>query len=231
MALIIPSSTWPLTKKPHPLLHCYLFHSSRIPSFFSSIKSQESSSSSSTEPPKSAAGDGSSSAVTRPPKTQPSAGEGFGSSSVKSNVNPAGTKKKQKGKRERASIIRRAPVEKPRFASSQQEEAQVKELASNESAFLLAWLGLGAIVLLEGIALAASGGTTIHICFRKMTIIWSLLEILEVIQTMDESHVQQLFSSYTHHPCSAVTHTTFSSYTHHIQQLYTHHGYMGLYST
>ena len=65
------------------------------------------------------------------------------------------TKKKQ-SKTERASVIRRVPVQKPTFLS-QKEEAQVKEQSRNESAFLLAWLGLGGVILVEGIALAASG--------------------------------------------------------------------------
>lgn len=76
------------------------------------------------------------------------AGSGFGSSQS--------AKKKTKGKRERGSVIRRTPLEKPTLAS-RQEAARVEEQTKNESAFLLAWLGLGGIILAEGIALAASG--------------------------------------------------------------------------
>lgn len=69
----------------------------------------------------------------------------------------ARVKKKPKGnRRERASIIRRTPAEKPAFIS-QENEVKVKEQGRNESAFILAWLGLGGIILVEGILLAASG--------------------------------------------------------------------------
>lgn len=47
-------------------------------------------------------------------------------------------------------------MEKPSFAS-QKEDIKAKEQSQIESAFLLTWLGLGAIILVEGIALAASG--------------------------------------------------------------------------
>lgn len=53
-------------------------------------------------------------------------------------------------------MIRRSPVEKPVFLS-QVDEKKVEEEKRNESAFLLAWLGLGGVILVEGIALAASG--------------------------------------------------------------------------
>lgn len=47
-------------------------------------------------------------------------------------------------------------MEKPSFAT-QTNDIQPKEQSQNESAFLLAWLGLGAIILVEGIILATSG--------------------------------------------------------------------------
>ncbi|XP_044504986.1 protein LPA2-like [Mangifera indica] len=88
-----------------------------------------------------------------------SPGQGFGSSSSTSG-NPTPTsvtkKRKAKGKRENASVIRRAPVQKPEFVS-QEEEAKAKEMMKNESAFLLTWLGMGGVILLQGITLAASG--------------------------------------------------------------------------
>ncbi|XP_021287221.1 protein LOW PSII ACCUMULATION 2, chloroplastic [Herrania umbratica] len=97
------------------------------------------------------------------PKKPAAPGQGFGSSSPSSSSSsPSGKssissgKKKQKGKRERASIIRRSPVEKPAFVSKE-EEAQADEQRKNESAFLLAWLGLGGVILVQGIVLAASG--------------------------------------------------------------------------
>lgn len=65
-------------------------------------------------------------------------------------------KKNSKSKRERASVVRRAPVEKLSVLSKE-EEAKAKEMMKNESAFLLAWLGIGGIILLQGVALAASG--------------------------------------------------------------------------
>lgn len=90
------------------------------------------------------------------PKKPNSTGLGFGSSpsssSSTSNLSSSGpiNKKKQRGK-----VIRRRPVEKPALVS--ENEAQVKEQSKNESAFLLTWLGLGLVILIEGIALAASG--------------------------------------------------------------------------
>ena len=102
----------------------------------------------------------SSALVSPSPKKPVSPGIGFGSSSSnlgKSSANTAPTgKKKQKGERERASIIRRSPIKKPAFVS-ENDEGEAKEQTKNESAFLLAWLGFGGVILIEGIALAASG--------------------------------------------------------------------------
>ncbi|CAI8600462.1 unnamed protein product [Vicia faba] len=77
-----------------------------------------------------------------------------------SNVN---AKRKQKRQRERGSIIRRNPVEKPALVKEQEpalvkeQEPVQQEQGAYENAFILAWLGFGSVILVEGLALAASG--------------------------------------------------------------------------
>ncbi|KAL3645223.1 hypothetical protein CASFOL_010403 [Castilleja foliolosa] len=120
------------TIKPHRLLQ---FKPAKL-----YIKSQQDSS---TE--QSTSGPGPS--VKKPDGSSP--GLGFGSSAA----GPA--KKPPKGNRERTSVIRRNPFGKPSLTP--QQAAQAEEMKKNESAFLLTWFGLGAVILLEGIALSASG--------------------------------------------------------------------------
>nr|GMD52046.1 protein LOW PSII ACCUMULATION 2, chloroplastic [Ipomoea batatas] len=152
MALILhPSSSSCITKKYHPQHHLLLLHHRARPTHFC-IKSQESSSTKPTD-------EVSSSTAGPQPKKGESAGMGFGSSistQPSSSAPVTSKKKKQKGKGERASVIRRAPIQKPDFAS-QQDAVKAEEGKRNESAFLLAWLGLGGIILVEGIVLASSG--------------------------------------------------------------------------
>ncbi|ESW03322.1 hypothetical protein PHAVU_011G004500 [Phaseolus vulgaris] len=86
-----------------------------------------------------------------------SAPKGFGLSDTASTANARkNQKQKQKGQRERASVIRRTPLEKPNFASEEQK-GKPQEEGKNESAFLLAMLGFGIVIFVEGIGLAASG--------------------------------------------------------------------------
>jgi len=87
-----------------------------------------------------------------------SAPKGFGLSDTATTANnKKKQKQKQKGQRERASVIRRTPLEKPAFVSEKQEGGKAKEEGKNESAFLLAMLGFGIVIFIEGIGLAASG--------------------------------------------------------------------------
>ncbi|VFQ80559.1 unnamed protein product [Cuscuta campestris] len=91
--------------------------------------------------------DAPSSTAVPPQKRLGGAGLGFGSSTPKTQ---------QKGERGRASVIRRAPIEKPKF-DGRSDNARPQEPKRSESAFLIAWLGLGATIIVEGIVLSASG--------------------------------------------------------------------------
>ncbi|CAK9318352.1 unnamed protein product [Citrullus colocynthis] len=151
MALqILHHSPSSFTRKPYHLPNPSLHFPSK-PKFI--IKSQNSSES---EKPISKIVDDAPLATSSKPST--SSPQGFGSSSPQSTTTNKSNPKavKQKGKRRRASIIRRSPVEKPVFVGEVDEEA-AKEQSRNESYFLLTWLGLGAVILVEGIVLAASG--------------------------------------------------------------------------
>uniref|UniRef100_A0A5B6ZS44 Uncharacterized protein n=1 Tax=Davidia involucrata TaxID=16924 RepID=A0A5B6ZS44_DAVIN len=174
MALIVHSSSC-LAKKPHRLLHSTPLLPSPTKPTVLFIKSQDDS----TEPPNPTitgqSTDDNTSSGPAPPLTKPSSsGLGFGSSSSssssgKSSKNPVSTKKKQRGGRERASVIRRTTLQKPGFIS-QSDEAQSKEQSRNESSFLLAWLGLGLVILIQGILLAASADVWLS---RRWFIKWA----------------------------------------------------------
>ncbi|TQD97439.1 hypothetical protein C1H46_017018 [Malus baccata] len=142
MALIqCPSSS--LTTKPY---HHHLPHTPPLLHFSTrthfTVKSQTPS-----EPSKPAA-----EAAQVPPKKPTSAGTGFGPPPP-SSAKPDSAADKKKG---RAAVIRRSPVEKP-LLYSEEDEAKAKEMGTNESAFVLAWLGLGGVILAQGLLLAASG--------------------------------------------------------------------------
>lgn len=139
MALIFPSSSSTLMTSSHK---CYHLTTTAIKASSSSPDSTESIEEIAL-PAKSAS----------PPV-------GFGSSSSISTSSPV-KKPKSNNKKERARIIRRDPVQTPKFASIKQKEQLgdnvSTEQGSNERAFLLAWLGLGSLIIAEGLALAASG--------------------------------------------------------------------------
>lgn len=80
---------------------------------------------------------------------------GFGSSSSPTSSTPKKSSKKPKTNSKR--VIRRSPVQKAATLLSKEDEAKFEEQRKNESAFLLAWLVLGVIILAEGLILASSG--------------------------------------------------------------------------
>ncbi|XP_008234374.1 PREDICTED: protein LOW PSII ACCUMULATION 2, chloroplastic isoform X1 [Prunus mume] len=139
MALQIHSPSSFTSKPYHHLPHTPLLHFSVRTQF--TVKSQTPS-----EPSKSEA-----ETTQAPPKKPTSAGLGFGSSPsspTTQNVTSVPNKKKR--------VIRRSPVEKP-LLYSEEDEAKAKEMGTNERAFVLAWLGLGGVILAQGLLLAASG--------------------------------------------------------------------------
>ncbi|KAK8965620.1 hypothetical protein KSP40_PGU021139 [Platanthera guangdongensis] len=70
----------------------------------------------------------------------------------------ADAKKKSKV-RERSAVIRRSPIDRPSVLSPRggQGRSSQGQQGAGEGVFLLAWVGLGILILMEGIALAVSG--------------------------------------------------------------------------
>ncbi|KAH0448681.1 hypothetical protein IEQ34_022481 [Dendrobium chrysotoxum] len=85
-----------------------------------------------------------------PSKKTDSSGAGFGA---------AVDEKKKRKRKGRSAVIRRIPIEKSSIFSPTSDDirSSQEQQGANEGAFLLAWLGLGGLILIEGIALAASG--------------------------------------------------------------------------
>ncbi|KAI3858605.1 hypothetical protein MKX03_005653 [Papaver bracteatum] len=145
MALLLPIQSSVLLHKPS-------FH---LPSHTKTrfiVKATESSSSESESKPEQ---DSSSSVLTSTPKNTNKTGLGFGSSSSSNETN----KKKPGKNRERAAVIRRTPLQKPSYLSDKnKKEKQVSvQQGGVEGVFVLTWLGLGSLIIIEGLTLSASG--------------------------------------------------------------------------
>lgn len=56
-------------------------------------------------------------------------------------------------------MVRRSPVDRPSVLSPPGEQSSSSEVqqGAGEGAFVVAWVGLGILILIEGIALAVSG--------------------------------------------------------------------------
>lgn len=94
-----------------------------------------------------------------PPDSSPKSGESSAPpSSEKKNIDELNydSKKNKKKRRKDRTVIRRDPI-RVGVTSPREEKKEAEEQSAAEGAFLLAWLGLGALILVEGVALAASG--------------------------------------------------------------------------
>jgi hypothetical protein len=79
-----------------------------------------------------------------------------GSSSL-NELNYNGKNKEKKKKRREKTVIRRDPIQIGVRTAREETTKEKEETSATEGAFLLGWLGLGALIFVEGIALAASG--------------------------------------------------------------------------